>query len=435
MTLPATYNAADLQAGREALLGGWSTGSEPNTIFTRAVGSSIWDVDGREYLDFTSQAWSNNVGASDPRVVAAADEQARQLTHLRSNYDSLPLLLLAARLTASAPAGLDRVSFCLHGSLAIESAVKLALLNSDPSGQVIVLEDSYHGRSFTTMGMSWPHSTRAFDSMTPPVLRVRQPYSYRAPAGVEPAEWAARCADELRSTIRACHTRKPSAFVMEPVQGNGAQLDFPREYYRYVREICTELDVLLVFDEIQTGYGRTGRMWAAEYYDVIPDILVFGKGAAGGYPLAGILARGDLTGFAPGDDALTFGQFPVSLAAGWATLDVIEQDGLLENCAEMGRYATAALHGMQSRHDIIGDVRGPGLLIGVELVRDRTTKEPAREEALAVYRAGLDHGVIFGTTKYAGLGNVVKLKPPLCVTREEMDRALNVFDKVLGELS
>lgn len=429
-----SYDEHDLEAGRKALLGGWSTGSEPKIMLTRASRSTLWDSEGREYLDFTSQAWSNNIGASDPRVTAAADEQARQITHVRSNYDSLPLLLLAAALVRTAPGDLNQVAFCLHGSLAIESAVKLALKNSDPNGPIVVLNDGYHGRSFTTMGMSWPHSERAFDPLTPDVVRVRQPYAYRAPAGVTPAEWAARCAEDLRSAILGCAFRKPSAFVMEPVQGNGTQLDFPPEYYRYVREICDELDVLLIFDEIQTGYGRTGAMWAADFYGVTPDIIVFGKGAGGGYPLAGIIARDGLEGFAPGDDALTFGQFPVSLAAGLATLEVMESDGLIDNCAEMGQYATAALRGMQSRHPIIGDVRCPGLLIGVELVRDPVTKEPATTEALEVYRRALDLGVMFGTTKYAGLGNVVKFKPPLCVTREEMDRALTLFDKVLTEI-
>jgi 4-aminobutyrate aminotransferase-like enzyme len=271
--------------------------------------------------------------------------------------------------------------------------------------------------------------------MTPSVIRVRQPYAYRAPAGVSPAEWAARCADELRSAIKACAFRKPAAFLMEPVQGNGTQLDFPRAYYQYVRDICTELDVLLIFDEIQTGYGRTGAMWASDFYGVVPDILVFGKAAGGGFPLAGVLASGDLEGFAPGDDALTFGQPPVNLAAGIATLDILASDDLIANSAAMGQYATAALRGMQKRHPIIGDVRCPGLLIGVELVKDPVTKEPATEAALAVYRGALERGVILGTTKYAGLGNVVKFKPPLCISREEMDYALNVFDDVLTEIT
>jgi 4-aminobutyrate aminotransferase-like enzyme len=430
-----SYTNQELNAGRKAMLGGWAEGTGDRPLFVRARGCSIWDADGKEFLDLTAQAWSNNIGAGDPRVLDVADRQARDLTHLRSNYDSIPLLVLAARLAESAPGNLNKVAFCLHGSMAMESAVKLALKNSAPNGQIIVLNDSYHGRSLATMGMSWPHFERSFDTMTPAVLRVRQPYVYRAPEGVSPQEWAARCSEELRTAIKASACRKPAAFVMEPVQGNGTQLDFPVEYYQYVREICTELDVLLIFDEIQTGYGRTGAMWAADHYGVTPDIIAFGKGAGGGYPLAGIIARDDLTGFAPGDDALTFGQFPVSLAAGVKTLEILHEDGLIDNAAELGRYATAALRGMQSRHRLIGDVRCPGLLIGVELVTDRQTKEPARAETIEVYERGLQRGVIFGSTRYAGLGNVIKFKPPLCVTRQEMDRALTAFDEILTELS
>ncbi len=423
-----------LERGRKALLGGWSATGKTNVVMTRAKGAKIWDIDGNEYIDLTSQAWSNNIGASDERVMDAAYRQSLELSHLRSNYDSIPLLQLADRLTQLAPEGLGKVSFSLHGSLAVETAVKLAFKNSAVPGPIITLNDAYHGRSFAGMGLSWPHPERKFDQFIPSVIRVRQPYVYRAPEGTTPLQWAQRCADELREAIRACHSKKPSAFIMEPVQGNGTQLDFPREYYRLVREICTEHDIFLIFDEIQTGFGRTGKLWASEYYGVTPDILVFGKGAGGGFPLAGVLARKDLEGFAPGDDALTFGEFPVSMAAGLKTLDIIESDGLLENCAAMGEYATAELRRLQQRHPLIGDVRGPGLLIGVELVRDRTTKEPALDETVEVYERGLAKGVIFGETRYSRLGNVIKFKPPLTVTREELDKAIAVFDEILTEL-
>lgn len=430
-----TLDPEVLERGRKAMLGGWSVaGKSTNVVITRAQGSKVWDADGNEYVDLTSQAWSNNIGASDPRVIDAAHRQAQQLSHLRSNYDSIPLLRLADRLTAAAPAGLDKVSFSLHGSLAIETAIKLAFKNSDIPGPVLALHDAYHGRSFAGMGLSWPHAERKFDSFIPPVIRVRAPYAYRAPDGVSAEEWAERCAEDLRSAIQAEKTHTPSAFIMEPVQGNGTQADFPRSYYERVREICTQEGVYLIFDEIQTGFGRTGKMWAAEYYGVTPDILAFGKGAGGGYPLAGVLARGDFIGFASGDDALTFGQFPPSLAAGLATLDVIESDGLLENCTQMGAHATARLLEMQERHPLIGDVRGPGLLIGVELVLDRATKEPAYDETQAVYDRGLERGVIFGETKYSRLGNVVKVKPPLSISRDELDSALDAFDAIVTEL-
>jgi 4-aminobutyrate aminotransferase-like enzyme len=431
-----SYSDEDLQAGRRALIRGWSSGAEPvQLIFVRAKGALLWDADGKEYIDCTAQAWSNNIGAGDERVLAAVSAQMQDLTHLRSNYDSIPLLLLSKELALSAPGKLKRVGYCLHGSMAVEMAVKIAIKNRPNSGPLVTLYDGYHGRSLATMGWSWPHINNDFNSLMAPVVRIPQPYYYRhALPGETPADMAKRCADMLRDTIHYGVNGKPPAFLMEPVQGNGAQLDFPREYYRLVRDICTEENVLLIWDEVQTGVGRCGTMWAAEYYEVEPDIIVFGKGIGGGFPLSGIIAREDLIGFEPGDDALTFGQFPISLAAGLATLKVIREDHLLENCREMGAYTTRRLHEMADRHPLIGDIRGPGLNIGIELVRDRATKEPAAHEALEVYSRGLDRGVIFGTTRYGGIGNVVKIKPPLCINRDQIDRVIEVFNQILSEI-
>jgi 4-aminobutyrate aminotransferase-like enzyme len=426
----ASYNAEDLAAGRAALLSGWSSGSEPGLIITRAAGAEVFDAEGNAYLDCTSMAWSNNIGASVPEVVDAAFAQARDLTHLRSNFDSVPLLLLSKAMTQAAPGDLKRIGFTLHGSLAVEMAMKLALQNRpDHTGPWLALTDGYHGRSLASMGLGWPHVNHAFDRVFPPVLRVPQPYAYRSgrSAGAE----VDYCIAELRDAITRRSTGTPPALIMEPVQGNGTQLDFPERFYHEVREVCTEHGILLIFDEVQTGFGRTGKMWAAEHYGVTPDLLVFGKGVGGGFPLAGVLCSSALTGFRPGDDALTFGEFPVSLAAGLAALQVLERDGLLQACTEMGKYATDGLLAMQPRHRLIGDIRGPGLLIGIELVRDQHTREPATAETLEVYRRALDLGVIFGTTKYAGLGNVLKVKPPFTITRAQLDRVLDVLDQVL----
>jgi 4-aminobutyrate aminotransferase / (S)-3-amino-2-methylpropionate transaminase / 5-aminovalerate transaminase len=431
--VPASYAEGDLDAGRAALLSGWSTGSEPGLIITKAAGAVVWDSKGNEYIDCTSMAWSNNIGASRPEVVEAAFEQARELSHLRSNFDSVPLLLLSKALTDSAPGDLKRIGFTLHGSLAVEMAMKLAMINRPQrTGPFLALTDGYHGRSLASMGLGWPHTNHAFDRAYPAVLRVPQPYAYRS--GRSADDEVDYCVGELRDAIGRRATGLPPALIMEPVQGNGTQLDFPQRYYDEVREICTEHDILLVFDEVQTGFGRTGRMWAAEHYGVTPDILVFGKGVGGGFPLAGVLASSALAGFQPGDEALTFGEFPVSLAAGLAALDVLNRDRLIAACDDMGRYTSAALHAMKSRHRLIGDIRGPGLLIGVELVRDQDSKEPATKETLELYRRALDLGVIFGTTKYAGLGNVVKIKPPFTITRDQMDHVLDVFDQVLTSI-
>jgi 4-aminobutyrate aminotransferase/(S)-3-amino-2-methylpropionate transaminase len=431
--VPANYTEDDLADGRAALLSGWSSGSEPGLVITKTSGSLVWDSKGNEYIDCTSMAWSNNLGGSVPEVVEAAFAQARELSHLRSNFDSVPLLLLSKAMTDSAPGDLKRIGLTLHGSLAVEMAMKLAMINRPRhTGPFLALTDAYHGRSLASMALGWPHPNHAFDRTFPSVLRVPQPYAYRS--GRSADDEVDFCIGELRDAISRRATGLPPAFFMEPVQGNGAQLDFPRRYYQEVRQVCTEHDILLVFDEVQTGFGRTGTMWAAEYYDVVPDILVFGKGVGGGFPVAGVLSSAALDGFQPGDDALTFGEFPVSMAAGLAALEVLKRDNLLQACADMGKYTTDALHAMKPRHPLIGDIRGPGLLIGIELVRDQQTKEPAAAEALEVYRQAVDLGVLFGTTKYNGLGNVLKIKPPFTITRAQMDRVLDVLDRVLTNI-
>ena len=431
---PVTYTQDDLLAGRKALIRGWSTGVEPEMILVRAHDALVWDQDGKEYIDVTAQAWSNSVGASDERVIEAAFAQARNITHVRSNYDSVPLLLLAKKLAELAPGNLNRVGFCLHGSLAVEMAMKIAMKNRPGAGPFITLYDGYHGRSLATMAASWPHVNNDFRPYMTNVIRVPNAYCYRCPLGLDREDCAAACAAVLRATIEKATNGKPAAVIMEPIQGNGGQVDFPPEYYHEVRRICDETGTLLIWDEIQTAFGRVGRMFAAEHYGVTPDIIVFGKAVGGGFPLAGVIIRDDLQGFAPGDDALTFGQFPVSMAASLEMIRILEEEDLLAKCRDMGDYATSRLRELQERHPLIGDIRGPGLMIGIELVRDRQTKEPAVSETTQVYKRGMEKGVIFGTSRYGGIGNVVKIKPSLTITRPQMDRVLEVFDEILGDL-
>jgi 4-aminobutyrate aminotransferase-like enzyme len=435
-TVSPSVDQDALDRGRQALLRGWSTTvtREANLLLVRARGTRIWDSDGNEYIDCTSQAWSNNIGAGHPSVLAAAAAQAEEIAHARSNYDTIPLLLFSDRITQLAPQGLNRVGYCLHGSLAVEMALKIAAKNRPGAANALTLYDGYHGRSLATMSASWPHTHDQFHRLMPQFVRVPQPYPYRAPAGMSSDDIAVQYADLLRDTIRRGVNGRPSALLMEPIQGNGGHVEFPRLYYKLVRQICDEEGLLLIWDEIQTGLGRLGAWWASDLYDVVPDIVVFGKSVAGGYPLAGVLVRDELAGFETGDDALTFGQFPVSLAAGLATLDVLENERLIDAARDMGTYLTARLLELQDRHPLIGDVRCPGLFTAVELVRDRETKEPAPKEAEQVYDRGLRHGVMFGTSRYAGLGNVVKIKPPLTINRDDMDHVIDVFDRVLTEI-
>jgi 4-aminobutyrate aminotransferase-like enzyme len=313
-------------------------------------------------------------------------------------------------------------------------AIKLAFKNRPDARNLIVLQDGYHGRSLTTLAASWPHPNNPFLPIMPRFARAPHPDPYRPRTGLTPDQDSRLCLDMIEDMIVKGLDGPTAALMMEPIQGNGGHNEFPRSFYTGVREICDRHGVLLIWDEIQTGFGRLGTMWASEYYGILPDIIIFGKGVGGGFPLAGILADERLTWFDEGEEALTFGQFPVSLAAALATVNAIVSDNLCARAKDHGEYATARLKEMQERRKLIGDVRCPGLMVAIELVTDRVKKTPARREAQEVYRRGLARGVLFGESRYSGLGNLIKVKPPLDISSEHLAHALDVLDEVLGEI-
>ena len=429
MTTNTPESAAD--RGRRALLHEPAAGDPNKLTLVRALGSLVWDDQGNEYIDCTAQAWSNNLGAGDPRVIAAAAAQLSEITHARPTFHTPVLLELADLLTSIAPNGLDRVGFTLHGSMAVETAFKLALRNRPGRSHILTLQDAYHGRSLTTMAASWPHPNNVFGPLQPRFTRVPHPDLYRPRRGLTPQEDADLCLDLLQDTIDKGVDGGVAAIIYEPIQGNGGHNEFPANWHRGLRRICDANGILLIVDEVQTGFGRTGRMWGCEYYDIEPDIVVFGKGVGGGFPLAGVLARAEHAQFIAGDDQLTFGHFPISIAAGLAAVRAILDDRLCERAAEHGAYATNRLLAMQDRFELIGDVRCPGLMVSIELVKDRTTKEPAPRESARVFELAQARGVILGESRYAGLGNLIKVKPPLDIPDQQLSRALDVLEEVL----
>jgi len=423
-----------LEIGKQSLLHDPRGGNDAKITLVRAEGSWLWDDKGRKYLDCTSQAWSNNLGANDPRVIEAAAAQLRQITHARPNFNTIPLLELTAKLREIAPGDLHRIGYCLHGSLAVEMAIKAAFKNRPDRHNLIVLQDAYHGRSLTTMAASWPHPNNPFLAIQPHFTRVPHPDPYRPRLNMDVETESALCLQLLEDTIRKGVDGGVAAIMLEPIMGNGGHIVLPRSFLAGVREICTRLDIVLIWDEVQSCFGRAGAMFASDLYGIVPDIMTFGKGVGGGFPLAGIMASDRLEGFDSGEDALTFGQFPVAMAAALATLDAIITDDLCRKARDLGDYATQRLREMQGRRRLIGDVRGPGLFVSADLVKDRATKEPAPEAAAEVYRLGIKKGVLFGESRYANLGSLIKVKPPLDCSREEMSFALDVFDEVLGEI-
>ena len=314
--------------------------------------------------------------------------------------------------------------------------MKLAMRNRDGASTFLSLWEGYHGRTFGTLAVSWPHPDNIFGRWMGPVVRVPAPYVYRNPfgEGMTAEECVDACIHFTRQAILHAVDGPIAGLIMEPFQGNGGMIEFPPSYHRKIRELCDEFGLVLIWDEIQTGFARMGAMFAADLYGVVPDIMVIGKGLGGGFPISAILVSERLRGFKPGDHSFTHAHFPPSMVAALATIDVIEAEGLIERCRQMGTYFTTRLRAMQARHPLMGDVRGPGLMIGIELVRDRDTKEPARKEAAWVVREGMRRGVIFGESKYLGLGNIVKIKPPFVITEPQADRVLAVLDELLTEL-
>lgn len=428
------YSDDELEAGRLSYAGGSVGAGAPLTVVDQR-GATFVDDTGREYIDCTSQAWSLNIGGCHPRVTAAAIAQIQHATHVRSGYGTIPKYLLSKRLTDVAPGDLKRVSYCLHGSVANEGAMKLALRNRPGRRYFMTPWRGFSGRTLATMALSWPHPGGPFPSYTGAAVRFPQAYCYRCPFEAHYPECELQCARFLRQMIQQSVDGEPAALLMEPMQAGGGMIDYPRAYLHELRKICDETGMILIWDEIQTAFGRMGAMFAADMYGVLPDILTFGKAIAGGFPLAGSLHSLRLQGFAAQDHGFTFAQFPVAMAAAVVTLRILKEEGLPERAAELGRLITGRLQELQARYELIGDIRGPGLMIGIELVRDRKTKEPAVAETRRFVDEGLKRGVLFGEGGYSGMMNIVKIKPPLVISEPQVERVLDVFEEVLDVVS
>jgi 4-aminobutyrate aminotransferase-like enzyme len=427
------YTESDLEAGRKAF-GGGGVGSEVPIVVDYGIGALLFDKSGREFIDCTSQAWSLNIGYSHPKVIQAVEEVLGKYSHIRTSFETVPKLLLSKKIVELAPQNLDQIIYTITGSEANEGALKIAMRNRK-GNTFVSLFDGYHGRTLATLNLSWPHPDNRFTAWSGPIVRIPQAYCYRCPLKLSYPQCHLACVDLAKMIIEKGSGEPPVALIMEPIQGNGGMIDFPREYYPAIRNMCDDLGMLLIFDEIQTGFGRLGTWFGADLYQTIPDIMVIGKALGGGLPLFGVLFSSNLQGLAPGDHSFTFAHFPLSMAAAIATIQVLEDENLLDRANKMGAIFTSHLRELQDKYELIGDIRGPGLMLGVELVKDRKTKEPAREETTRFIKEGLKRGVIFGESKYLGLGNIIKIKPPLVITEDQVYKTLEVFEEIVSELS
>jgi 4-aminobutyrate aminotransferase len=391
-------------------------------------GASVEDRQGRHLLDFHGNN-VHQIGFGHPRVVAAITAQMQELSFCPRRYTNVPAIRLAKKLTELAPGQLKRVLFAPGGTSAIGMALKLARAATGRF-KTISMWDSFHGASLDAISIGGEAIFRnGIGPLLPGCEHAPPPDNRHCPFQCG-AACNLRCADYIEYVL--AKEGDVAAVIAETVRST--PFVPPLDYWKKVRAACDKHGALLILDEIPNGLGRTGRMFACEHYNIVPDMLVIGKGLGGGiFPLAALIARDDLNE-AMAERALghyTHEKNPVACAAGLATLEVIESEGLLENARRLGEYAVGQMRNMMTRHPLIGDVRGLGLLMGLELVRDRATMERATDEAEQILYRALSKGLNFKLT----MGNIITLTPALTITREEMDRALRILDECLTEVS
>jgi len=410
-------------------------------LMTHGKGVYCYDRQDKAYLDCESQAWSLCLGFGNQEVMDAAFEQAQNMYHMKGGLNTFPRLRLVEKILSMVPDSFDRVAFEPSGSLSVEAAFKIALINNPDARYIVSLYDGFHGSSFATMAAGWASTKspgkygggRKYLGFMENFVKAPNPYCYRCPYGKKHGSCGLLCAEQLRNTILHGVPGPTAAVILEPVQGSGGQIPCPADYLKRVREICDELGVILIFDEMQTGFGRTGKFFAMEYYGVTPDIFTMGKSMANGFPIAGVCVNKKLKGFQDGaDDNFTFVNNTMAQTASLKTIEILQRDHIPDNVAKMGKFLTKGLKELQKKYPIIGDVRGPGLLIGFEMVKDPVTKEPDIEMAGKIYSQCIENGLILGLG--GAHPNVVKVKPPLIITQAQCEELLEKLELTFKQL-
>jgi 4-aminobutyrate aminotransferase len=404
--------------------------------WSRGQGHRLFDTDGKSYLDFACGIATTSLGHGHPAVTAAIHAQVDRLLHVSNGLGYLePVARLASAIAATLPEPLDTVFFANSGSEAIEGALKLARRVTGRPG-LVAFSGGFHGRTFgaTSVTSSNPNFRLGYEPLLPSVYLAPFPNVYRDFEG-DAARATETCLERLRRLfVEQIPASSVAALLIEPMLGEGGYYPAPPEFLRGLRTICDEHGILLMLDEVQTGYGRTGRMWAFEHAGVVPDVVCLAKAIANGLPLGAVVSRRELhERWGKGSHGSTFGGNLVACAAGIAVLETIEREGLVENAARRGLELSARLQALAETTTRIGDVRGPGLMVGVEFVKDRGTREPAGELSDEVIARCADAGLIVLTC--GASHQVVRWIPPLDVTGDEIDEALGIFGGVLRDLA
>ncbi|MCB0033470.1 MAG: aspartate aminotransferase family protein [Anaerolineales bacterium] len=391
-------------------------------------GMYVYDVDGKKYLDFFAGILTTSVGHNRPEVVEAATEQTKKMIHSSTLYPNEPHVNLAEKMAEITPGDLQVSFFTTSGTDADETAVMLAKTVTG-NQEIIALRHGYSGRSAMGMSLTAHSPWRIGGTHILGIKHAMNPYCYRCPLKMTYPSCGVACAEDVEEVIRTTTSGRIAAFLAEPIQGVGGFVTPPPEYFKIVQEIIQRYGGLFIADEVQTGFGRTGDKWfGIEHWDVEPDIMTMAKGIANGFPLGNTITTKEIAEGMVGKGLTlsTFGGNPVSTAASLATIAVMEKEASPEHCAEVGTHLRTGLDKLYEKYPVIGDVRGKGLMQGIEMVTDRESKEPATKAINHLFEETKAMGLLIG--KGGLYSNVVRISPPLTATKEDVDQALEILD-------
>ena len=390
----------------------------------------LWDVEGKKYLDFFGGIVTISVGHCNPRVTAKVKAQVDKLQHASTVFPNEAVVALAEKIAQITPGEISQSFLSNSGTEANETAVQLARMHTGHF-EVVVLRHGYSGRSQMAQSMTG-HGTwrRSLPMPAPGFVHALNPYCYRCPLGKTYPSCEVACANDVEAVIQTATSGQIAAFLAEPIQGVGGFITPPPEYFKMVFKIVKNYGGLFISDEVQTGWGRTGKRWfGIEQWEVTPDNITSAKGMANGAPVGLTATRPEIAASFKGLQISTFGGNPVTSVAAKATIDLIEEDRLMDNAATVGSYYRKGLESLQDKHELIGDVRGMGLMQAIEFVKDRTTKEPAPEATNQFMEECRTRGLLVG--KGGLFGNVIRTSPPLNIAKADVDEAIRTMDESL----
>ena len=402
--------------------------SEP-LVLDRGNMQHVWDIEGKQYLDFFGGIVTVSVGHCNPRVTSKLKAQVDKLQHVSTSFVNEPMVDLAEKLARIAPRDIKKSYFTNSGTEANETAVQIARMHTG-NYELVVLRHGYSGRSSLARGMTGMNTWRK-TTLEVGIVHAMNPYCYRCPMGLKYPDCGVACAKDVENVIQTTTSGRIAGFLAEPIQGVAGFITPPKEYFKIVFNIVKQYGGDFISDEVQTAWGRTGhKWWGIEHWEVTPDILTAAKGLGNGHPIGLTMARPEIADSFQGLTISTFGGNPVTCAAAKATIEVMEEDDLRTNAAIVGCYFREKLDALKDKHKLIGDVRGMGLMQALELVEDRDTKQPSPAATNALLEEGRKLGLLMG--KGGLYGNVIRMSPPLNITKADVDEAVRILDKAFA---